>query len=55
MWENFNKSVWWMPRHKKTMKDVAACGKPRLGGKQPLNRGFPNGVTYPVEDGMSAV
>ena len=55
MWENFNKSIWWMPRHKKTMKDVAACDKPRLGGKQPLNRGFPNGVTYPVEDGMSAV
>ena len=35
------------------MKDVAACDKPRLGGKQPLIRGFPNGETYLVEDGMS--
>ncbi len=25
------------------MKDVAACDKPREGGKQPLIRGFPNG------------
>ncbi len=44
-----------MPRHKKTMKDVAACDKPRLGGKQPLTRGFPNGVTCPVEDGTSVI
>ena len=36
-----------MPRHQKTMKDVVTCDKPRRGGKQPLNRGFPNGVTHP--------
>ena len=53
VWENFIKGIWWMPRHKETMKDVAACDKPRLGGKQPLIRGFPNGETYPVADGMS--
>ncbi len=34
-----------MPRHQKAMKDVAACDKPRGGGKQPLIRGFPNGAT----------
>ena len=34
------------------MKDVAACDKPRLGGKQPLTRGFPNGGTYPDGVGM---
>ena len=34
-----------MPRHQKTMKDVAACDKLRGGGKQPLSRRFPNGVT----------
>ncbi len=40
-----------MPRHQKTMKDVAACEKSRLGGKQPANRESPNGVTRP--DGRS--
>ena len=45
--EKSNKGIWWMPRHKKTMKDAAACDKPRLGGKQPLSRGYPNGVTFP--------
>ena len=45
MWGNYNKGIWRMPRHKKTMKDVAACDKLRLGGKQPLTRGFPNGET----------
>ena len=34
-----------MPWHNKAMKDVAACDKPRGGGKQPLIRGRPNGVT----------
>lgn len=34
------------------MKDVAACDKPRRGGKQPLTRGSPNGGTYPDEVGM---
>jgi len=23
------KCIWWMPRGQKTMKDVAACDKPR--------------------------
>ena len=41
-----NKSKWWMPRHQKTMKDVAACDKLRRGGKQPLTRRFPNGETH---------
>ena len=35
-----------MPWHKKPMKDVEACEKPRGGGKQPLIRGCPNGKTY---------
>ena len=35
-----------MTRHEKPMKDVAACDKPRLGGKQPLTRGCPNGETH---------
>ena len=34
-----------MPWHKKPKKDVAACEKPREGGKQPLIRRFPNGAT----------
>ena len=34
-----------MPRHQKTMKDVATCEKLRGGGKQPLIRRYPNGVT----------
>ncbi len=34
-----------MPRHQKTMKDVAACEKLRGGGKQPLIRRYPNGET----------
>ncbi len=34
------------------MKDVAACDKPRGGGKQPLIRGFPNGETYVDEVDM---
>jgi hypothetical protein len=40
-----------MPWYGMTMKDVAACDKPRLGGKQPLTRGFPNGATQ--SDGRS--
>ena len=35
-----------MPWHKKPKKDVAACEKPREGGKQPLIRGFPNEQTH---------
>jgi len=35
------------------MKDVAACDKPRGGGKQPLIRGFPNGVTQRDEVALS--
>ncbi len=38
-----------MPRHQKTMKDVATCEKSRGGGKQPLIRESPNGETLPVE------
>ncbi len=37
------------------MKDVAACDKPREGGKQPMIRGFPNGETYPDEVKIPAV
>jgi len=53
VWENHVKGIWWMPWHKKPMKDVAACDKPRRGGKQPLTRGSPNGETRPVEDRAS--
>ncbi len=42
-----------MPRHQKPMKDVAACDKPREGGKQPLIRGSPNGETQFVEDKLT--
>ena len=38
-----------MPRLREPKKDVAACDKPRGGGKQPLIRGFPNGGTLPTE------
>ena len=38
-----------MPRYQKTMKDVAACDKPRRDGKQSMNRGFPNGETQYCE------
>ena len=31
------------------MKDVAGCDKPRVGPKQPLTRGCPNGETHPRE------
>ena len=40
------KCIRWMPRHQKTKKDVAACEKPREGGKQPVIRGYPNGETH---------
>ncbi len=53
MWLKENKGIWWMPRHQEPMKDVAACDKPRGGGKQPLIRGFPNGETRSVEDRAS--
>ena len=34
------------------MKDVAACDKSRGGGKQPLIRECPNGVTHADEVGI---
>ena len=45
--------IWWMPRHGELTKDVAACDKPRGGGKQPLIRGCPNGETQSREAGLS--
>ena len=55
-WENHSKSIRWMPWHKKTMKDVAACDKLRWGGKQPLTRRSPNGETPSIVDrGSSAL
>ncbi len=42
-----------MPWHQKTKKDVAACEKPREGGKQPVIRGSPNGETHCIEDAVS--
>ncbi len=50
-WYGSNKGVWWMPRHEKPMKDVAACEKLRGGGKQPLIRRYPNGETWPSVEG----
>lgn len=35
------------------MKDVVACEKPRVGGKQPVIRGCPNGETLSGEAGKS--
>ena len=37
-----------MPWLIKPKKDVAACDKPRGGGKQPLIRGRPNEETHPA-------
>ena len=34
------------------MKDVAACDKSRGGGKQPMIRESPNGVTHADEVGV---
>ena len=42
-----------MPWQFKPMKDVAADDTLRWGGKQPLTRRFPNGVTYMLEEHMS--
>ena len=39
-----------MPWQLKPMKDAAAGDTPRWGGKQPLTRGCPNGVTYILEE-----
>ncbi len=39
---------------KKLMKDAAACDKSRGGGKQPVIREFPNGVTQADEVGLPA-
>ena len=39
-----------MPRHQKTMKDVAICDKLWGGDKQPLIQRFPNGETLPLEE-----
>jgi hypothetical protein len=36
------------------MKDVASCDKPRGVAQQTLIRGFPNGETHLVEDGVSS-
>ena len=48
------KSIWWMPRCRKAMKDVASCDKLRLVAKQTLIRRFPNGETHPDEVGISS-
>ena len=40
------KGVWWMPWHSEAKKDVIRCEKPRLGAKNRLNRGSPNGETH---------
>lgn len=34
-----------MPWHRKAMKDVIGCDKPRRGAEYPLTRGFLNGET----------
>lgn len=44
------KSIWWMPRHQKTTKDVAICDKLRGDDKQSIIRRFPNGETLPFEE-----
>jgi hypothetical protein len=48
------KSIQGMPRRRKAMKDVASCDKPRGVAQQTLIRGFPNGETHSVEDGVSS-
>ena len=39
------KGARWMPGHKKPMKDVGVCVKPRGGDNRPVSRGCPNGET----------
>ena len=40
------KCIRWMPWQSEAMKDVVACDKSRLGGKQPVTRLFLNGETH---------
>ena len=48
------KSIRWMPRRRKAMKDVASCDKLRGVAKQTLIRRFPNGETNPDKVGISS-
>ncbi len=44
------KGIWWMPWRQEAMKDVEACDKPRLVGKQAVSRdvrmGKPNQLRW---------
>ena len=37
LYDQANKRIRWMPRQLEAMKDVVACDKLRLGGKQPFD------------------
>ena len=47
LYDQATKRAWWMPWRQEAMKDVVACDKLRVAGKQALIRRFPNGETWP--------
>ena len=49
LYDQATKRAWWMPWRQEAMKDVVACDKLRVAGKQALIRRFPNGETWPFE------
>jgi len=49
LYDQATKRTWWMPWRQEAMKDVVACDKLRVAGKQALIRRFPNGETWPFE------
>ena len=49
LYDQATKRAWWMPGRQEAMKDVVACDKLRVAGKQALIRRFPNGETWPFE------
>ena len=51
---SMNKSTRWMPWLKEPKKDAGGGDTLRGVVNQALIRRFPNGETYPVEDGMSS-
>ena len=48
LYSQVTKSMRWMPRRQKAMKDVVVCDKPRGVDNKRYIRGFPNGETQPV-------
>ena len=47
LYDQATKRAWWMHWRQEAMKDVVACDKLRVAGKQALIRRSPNGETWP--------